>query len=186
MEPHELQSGNGAQGAPEGEHGPRRWGQRRRRRPLVRRVGGHIETRLAFSVLSLSTMGFSAAVLAVIAAIVGLFVNLAEGEIARAFVFFFVSLLLGAFAAAFGFGMGFIGLPFVGEWFLEWQNHAMGWGLGIGGCAFLALLLFLTPLPAYGSVLLALAVVLAASYVAAYGLRVTPPVSAGNRRRRVR
>jgi hypothetical protein len=156
---------------------------RRRRRPLVRRVGGHIETRLAFSVLSLSTMGFSAAALLVIAAIVGLFVNLAQGEVVRAVAFFLVSLFLGALAAGFGFGMGFIGLPFVGEWFLEWPNHALGWSMGVGGCAFLALLLFLTPLPAYGGVLLALATVLAASYLLAYALHVTPPAASGNRRR---
>jgi hypothetical protein len=156
---------------------------RRRRRPLVRRVGGHIETRLAFSILSLSTMGFSAAALLVVAAIVGLFVNLAQGEVMYALAFFLVSLFLGALAAGFGFGMGFIGLPFVGEWFLEWPNHALGWGLGIGGCAFLALLLFLTPLPAYGGVLLALATVLAASYLLAYALHVTPPVAPASGRR---
>lgn len=164
---------------PEANAGPRRWVQRRRRRPLVRRAVGHIETRLAFSVLTLSTMGFSAAVILAGAAIIGLFVNLAQGEVTRAIVFFVVALALAVLAAGFGFSMGFIGLPFVGEWFLEWQNHAMGWSIGAGGCAFLAALLFLTPLPAYGSVLLVLAVVLGGSYLLAYALRVTPPVTPG-------
>ncbi|MDI6856839.1 MAG: hypothetical protein QME71_00770 [Dehalococcoidia bacterium] len=160
-----------------GSGGPRRWVQRRRRRPLVRRAVGHIETRLAFSVLTLSTMGFSAAVILAATAVAGLFVNLAQGEVIRAIAFFIVSLMLAVLAGGFGFSMGFIGLPFVGEWFLEWQNHAMGWGIGAGGCAFLAVLLFLTPLPAYGSVLLVLAVVLGGSYLLAYALRVTPPVT---------
>jgi hypothetical protein len=156
---------------------------RQRRRPLVRRVGGHIETRLAFSVLSLSTMGLSAAAILAVVGIVGLFVNLAQGEVMRALAFFLVSLALVAVAAGFGFGMGFIGLPFVGDWFLEWPSHALGWGMGVAGCVFLALLLFLTPIPAYGSVLLALASVLGASYLLAYALWVTPPVSPGTWRR---
>lgn len=160
-----------------GSGGPRRWVQRRRRRPLVRRAVGHVETRLAFSVLTLSTMGFLAAVIIAAAAVIGLLVNLAQGEVTRAIVFFVVALMLAVLAGGFGFGMGFIGLPFVGEWFLEWQNHALGWGIGAGGCAFLAVLLFLTPLPAYGSVLLVLAIVLGGSYLLAYALRVTPPVS---------
>ena len=37
------------------------WIRKRRRRPLVRRVGGHVETRFSYGVLTLSTFGFKAA-----------------------------------------------------------------------------------------------------------------------------
>ncbi len=42
---------------------------RRRRRNIVRRVGGHMETRLSFSVLTLCTMGLAAAAILLISGV---------------------------------------------------------------------------------------------------------------------
>ncbi len=56
-----------------------RWPRRRRRRPLVRRVGGHVETRFSYGVLTLSTFGFEAAALLIVIAVVGALVLLAQG-----------------------------------------------------------------------------------------------------------
>ncbi|GAG33609.1 unnamed protein product, partial [marine sediment metagenome] len=72
------------------------------------------------------------------------------------------------------------------DWFLEWPSHALGWSIGIGGCGLLAAFLFLTPLPPYSSVALALAAVFATAYLAAYTLRATAPVGATSGRRRKR
>ncbi len=159
---------------------------RRRRRNIVRRVGGHMETRLSFSLLVLCTMGLAAAVILLVAGISGSIVYLLDNEKVHATAFFLIALGLAALSAGFGLGMGFIAVPFAGDWFLEWPSHALGWSIGIGGCGLLTLLLFLTPLPAYISVLLALAVVSGVAYLAAYGLRATSPISTDARRRKKR
>jgi hypothetical protein len=157
----------------------------RRRRPLMRRVGGrvsgHMEPRISFAVLTLSTLGFSAAVLLVIIGIAGAIVNAVSGDGMNAIGFLLAGLGLAVVAGAFGFAAGFIGLPFVGDWFLEWPNHAIAWSVGIAGCGLLALLLFLTPLPAYGDVILTLAAVFTTGYVLAYALRVTKPMPSRQR-----
>jgi hypothetical protein len=149
--------------------------RRRRRRPLVRRVGGHVETRFAYGVLTLSTFGFTTAALLIVIAVIGALVYLAQGKPLHALVFLIVGLLLAALAFAVGFGAGFVGLPFAGDWFLEWPSHVIAWALGVAGCALLAALVFLTPLPDYASALLTLVTVFAAGYTVAYALRVTSP-----------
>jgi hypothetical protein len=154
---------------------------RKRRRHVVRRVGGHMETRLSFGILTLGTMGMSGAAILVVVAVVGPVVYLAMGQELHALVLFLAALGLAVLAGGFGLGMGIIGLPFVGDWFLEWPSHAVGWSIGVGGCALLALLLFLTPLPAYAALLLSMAAVFAAGYFLAYGLRTTRPVPANHR-----
>ncbi|MGD0765047.1 MAG: hypothetical protein ABR978_01920 [Dehalococcoidia bacterium] len=152
---------------------------RRKRRRVVRRVGGHVEPRASFGLLTLSTLGFSAAVLLIAIATVGAVVYVAQGRPLHAIVFFLAGLALAIVAGGFGFGMGFIGLPIAGDWFLEWPNHAIGWSIGVAGCALLAALLFLTPLPAWAGVILTLATVFGAGYVFGYVLRTTKPVTAG-------
>lgn len=164
---------------------------RGRRRPLVRRVGGrvgsHVETRASYGVLTLSTFGFTLGALLVVIAVVGAIVYLAQGRLLHALAFLVIGLLLAVLAAALGFGAGFIGLPFAGDWFLEWPSHAIAWAVGLAGCALLAALVFLTPLPPYLGVLLTVAGVFGAGYTLAYALRVTSPPAgrrSAQRRRR--
>jgi len=175
----EDEDGNTA--APDDVEGGPPW-MRRQRRPLVRRVGGrvggHVETRASYGVLTLCTFGFSVAVLLVIIAVVGAIVYLAQGRLLHALAFLLVGLLLAVLAAALGFGAGFIGLPFAGDWFLEWPSHAIAWALGLAGCALLAALVLLTPLPPYLGVLLTVAAVFGAGYTVAYALRTTKPMAA--------
>ena len=139
-------------------------------------MGGHVETRASYGILTLSTFGFEAAALLIVIAIIGALVYLAQGRLLHALVFLLVGLLFAAVACGFGFGAGFIGLPFAGDWFLEWPSHAIAWALGLAGCALLAVLVFLTPLPAYAGVLLTLAAVFGAGYTLAYALRTTKPM----------
>lgn len=160
-----------------------RWVQRRRSRRIVRRVGGHMEPRVSFGLLTLSTMGFAAGVILLIVGIAGGVVYLADNEKMHALAFFLAGFGLASVAVAFGLAMGFVGLPIAGDWFLEWPSHAIGWGIGISGCGLLAALLFLTPVPAYAAVPLALIAVFGAGYVLAYGLRVTRPLAATRKRR---
>jgi len=158
------------------------WIRRRQRRPLVRRVGGrvggHVETRVSYGVLTLCTFGFTAAALLVIIAVVGALVYAAQGRLLHALAFLLLGLLFAVVAAALGFGAGFVALPFVGDWFLEWSSHAIAWVLGLAGCGLLAALVFLTPLPAYAGVLLTVAGVFGAGYTLAYALRTTKPMAA--------
>jgi hypothetical protein len=151
---------------------------RRRRRPLVRRVGGHMETRASYGILTLCTFGFTAGALLIVIAVVGAIAYLAQGRLLHALAFLLVGLLLAIVAVALGFGAGFIGIPFAGDWFLEWPSHALAWMLGLAGCALLAALVLLTPLPAYAGVLLTLAAVFGAGYTLAYTLRITKPMPA--------
>ena len=160
------------------------WIRKRRRRLLVRRVGGHVEHRLSFAALTLSTFGFSAGALLIVIAVVGAVAYVVDGRFLHALAFLLIGLGLAAVSAASGFGAGFVGLPFAGDWFLEWSSHAIGWSIGIAGCALLAILIFLTPLPAYGGVLLAIATVFAAGYCVAYTLPTTSPLPSRQGRQR--
>jgi len=173
----EDESNNEAPEPDEVEPGPP-W-MRRRRRPLVRRVGGrvggHVETRASYGILTLSTFGFEAAALLIVIAVIGTIVYLVQGHPLHALVFLVLGLLFAAVAFALGFGAGFVGIPFAGDWFLEWPSHVIAWALGLAGCALLAVLVLLTPLPAYAGVLLTLASVFVAGYTIAYTLRVTSP-----------
>jgi hypothetical protein len=161
--------------SPEVSDGGPPW-MRRRRRRLARRVGGHVETRASYGVLTLSTFGFTAAALLLVIAVIGALAYLAQGRPLHALAFFFVGVGFAVIAFAVGFGAGFVGLPFAGDWFLEWPSHVIAWVLGLAGCAMLAALVFLTPLPAYAGVLLTLAAVFCAGYTIAYTLRTTKPM----------
>jgi hypothetical protein len=149
------------------------WGERRRRRRLVKRVGGHVETRFSYGVLTLCTFGFTATAILLVIAVVGALVLLAQGRFLDALVFFFAGIGFAIVAFAIGFAAGFVGLHFAGDWFLEWPSHVIAWVLGLGGCALLAALVFLTPLPLYADPLLTIATVFGAGYTIAYALRVT-------------
>ncbi len=162
------------------------WVRRPRRRRLVRRVGGHVESRFSYGVLTLCTFGFTAAALLIIISVVGTVVYLAQGRPLHAFVFLLVGLLLGALSFAVGFGAGFVGVHFAGDWFLEWPSHVIAWALGLAGCVLLAALVFLTPLPPYAGALLTIATVFGAGYTIAYALRVTSPPAQSHIHRQIR
>jgi hypothetical protein len=173
---------------PEPDEGPA-WGGHRRRRRLVRRVGGHVETRFSYGVLTLCTFGFTATALLLVIAVVGALVLLAQGHFLHALLFFLGSIGFAMVAFAIGFGAGFVGVHFAGDWFLEWPSHVIAWALGLAGCVLLAALVFLTPLPLYADPLLTIATVFGAGYTIAYALRVTSlPTQrhAGNRQTRSR
>lgn len=169
----------------EPDTGPR-WIRRRRKRLLVRRVGGHVETRFSYGVLTLCTFGFEAGALLVVIAIVGAVLYAAQGRLLHALTFLVVGLAFAAVAGGLGFAAGFIGLPFAGDWFLEWPSHAIAWTVGLAGCALLAALVLLTPLPAYISVLVAVATVFGAGYTLAYALWTTKPPAGSRPARRTR
>ena len=146
-----------------------------------------METRFSYGVLTLCTFGFTAAALLIIISVVGTVAYLAQGRPLHAFVFLLVGLLLAALSFAIGFGAGFVGVHFAGDWFLEWPSHVIAWALGLAGCVLLAALVFLTPLPPYAGALLTIATVFGAGYTIAYALRVTsPPAQRYTRRRQPR
>jgi hypothetical protein len=153
-------------------------------RPAARPVVSEMVSRLSFGVLTLSAMGWLAAAALVPIALVGAIVYLAMGQWLHALVFFIISVALSAVAAAFAFAVGFVGLPFSSDWITEWPAYAIGFGLGAAGCALLPILIFLTPIPAYGAVPLVLLVVGGIAYLIAYRLPVAQPRVVPVRRRR--
>ena len=144
-------------------------------RPAARPMVSEMVSRLSFAVLTVSALGWVAAALLVPTAFVGAIVYLAMGEWLHALVFFIVTLALSAVSAVFAFAVGFVGLPFSSDWITEWPAYAIGFGFGLVGCALLPILIFLTPLPAYGAVPLVLVAVGGAGYVVAYRLPVARP-----------
>jgi hypothetical protein len=151
-------------------------------RPAARPVVSEMLSRLSFGVLTISAMAWVAAAILLPVAFVGAIVDLAGGEWLHALVFFVVTLALCAVSAAFAFAVGFAGLPFSSDWITEWPAYALGFGFGLAGCALLAVLIFLTPLPAYGAVPLTLVAVGGAGYTVAYLLPVSRPRLARVRR----
>jgi len=144
-------------------------------RPAARPMVSEMASRLSFGVLTVSALGWVAAVALVPTALVGGIVYLAMGDWLHALVFFIVTLALAAASAVFAFAVGFVGLPFSSDWITEWPAYAIGFGFGASGCALLPILIFLTPIPAYGAVPLVLVAVGGAGYVVAYRLPVAQP-----------
>ncbi len=104
---------------------------RRRRRHIVRRVGGHMETRVSFGVLTLCTMGLAAAAMLLISGVAGGIVYLLDNQSCTRSPSF--SPDWGSRPSpALRLALGFIGLPFAGDWFLEWPSHVLGWSIGAG------------------------------------------------------
>lgn len=148
-------------------------------RPAAGPVVSDMVIRISYGVLTLSVMGFVAGVLLVP---VGVFGGIGFAIVGRglfALWFVLVSLGLAVLSAGVGFLLGFIGLPFSADFITEWPAYALALVFSLVGCALLAVLIFLTPLPAWGAVPLVLAMVGAAAYVVALGLpRPRPRVKA--------
>ena len=139
-------------------------------RPAARPMVSDMVTRISYGVLTLSVMGFVAGLLFVPIAVVGGIVHVSTGGGWFALWFTLASLGFAVLSGAIGFLLGFIGLPFSSDFITEWPAYAIATGLSLAGCALLAVLLFLTPVPAYGSVPLVLALVGGSAYLAALGL----------------
>jgi hypothetical protein len=139
-------------------------------RPAVRPVVSDVVTRMSYGLLTLSVMGFVAGILLIPIAVFGGIGHAAAGRGLFALWFTLGSLGLAVLSAAIGFLLGFIGLPFSSDFITEWPAYALALGFSLAGCAFLAILIFLTPLPAWGAVPLVLALVGVAAYAVALAL----------------
>ena len=144
-------------------------------RPAARPMVSEMVTRISYGVLTLSIMGFTAGVLFVPIAVVGGIVHVSTGGGWFALWFTLASLGFAVLSGAIGFLLGFIGLPFSSDWIADWPAWALALGLSLAGCALLAVLLFLTPVPAYVSVPLVLAMVYGTAYLVALVLPGTRP-----------
>lgn len=139
-------------------------------RPATGPVVTDMVIRMSYGVLTLSVMGFVAGVLLVP---IGVFGGIGFAIAGRGFFalwFALISLGLAVVSAGVGFLLGFIGLPFSADFITEWPAYALAVVFSLAGCALLAVLIFLTPLPAWGAVLMVLALVGASAYTAALGL----------------
>jgi hypothetical protein len=139
-------------------------------RPAARPVVSDMVIRMSYGVLTLSVMGFVAGVLFVPIAVFGGIGHAAAGHGFFALWFALGSLGLAVLSAGVGFLLGFIGLPFSSDFITEWPAYALALSLSLAGCALLAILIFLTPLPAWGAAPLVLALVGGAAYVVALAL----------------
>ena len=141
---------------------------------LLRPVAGPVVTdmviRRSYGVLTLSVMGFVAGVLLLLASVFGGIGFAIAGRGLFALWFAFISLGLAVLSVGVGFLLGFIGLPFSADFITEWPAYALALASSLAGCALLAVLIFLTPLPAWGAVPLVLALVSGSAYVMALGL----------------
>ena len=139
-------------------------------RPAARPVVSDMVIRMSYGVLTLSVMGFVAGVLFVPIAVFGGIGHAAAGHGLFALWFALASFGLAILSAGVGFLLGFIGLPFSSDWITEWPAYALALGFSLAGCALLAILIFLTPLPVWGAVPLVLALVGGCAYVVALAL----------------
>jgi hypothetical protein len=139
-------------------------------RPAARPVVSDVITRVSYSVLTLSVMGFVAGVLFVPIAVFGGIGHAAAGHGLFALWFALGCLGLAVLSAGVGFLLGFVGLPFSSDFITEWPAYALALSFSLAGCALLAILIFLTPLPAWGAVPLVLALVGGCAYVVALAL----------------
>ena len=141
---------------------------------LLRPAAGPVVTdmviRMSYGVLTLSVMGFVAAVLLVPISLFGGIGFAIAGRGLFALWFALISFGLAVLSGGIGFLLGFIGLPFSADFITEWPAYALAAMFSLAGCALIAVLIFLTPLPAWGAVPLVLTLVGAAAYVAALGL----------------
>jgi len=139
-------------------------------RPAARPVVSDMVIRMSYSVLTLSVMGFVAGVLLVPIAIFGGIGHVAAGRGFFALWFALTCLGLAVLSAGIGFLLGFIGLPFSADFITEWPAYAIALCLSLAGCALLAILIFLTPVPAWGALPLVLVLVTGLAYVVALAL----------------
>ena len=139
-------------------------------RPAARPVVSDVVIRMSYGVLTLSVMGFVAGILLIPIAVFGGIGHAAAGHGLFALWFALGSLGLAILSAAIGFLLGFIGLPFSADFITEWPAYALALGFSLAGCALLAILIFRTPLPAWGAVPLVMALVGGAAYVVALAL----------------
>ncbi len=139
-------------------------------RPAGRPVVSDVVIRISYGVLTLSVMGFVAAILLVPIAVFGGIGHAAAGHGFFALWFALGSLGLAVLSAAIGLLLGFVGLPFSADFITEWPAYALALGLSLAGCALLAILIFLTPLPVWGAIPLVLALVGGSAYAVALAL----------------
>jgi len=139
-------------------------------RPAARPVVSDVVIRMSYGVLTLSVMGFVAGILLIPIGVFGGIGHAAAGHGLFALWFALGCLGLAVLSAGIGFLLGFIGLPFSADFITEWPAYALALGLSLAGCALLAILIFLTPLPAWGAVPLVLALVGGVAYVVALAL----------------
>jgi hypothetical protein len=139
-------------------------------RPAARPVVSDVITRVSYGLLTLSVMGFVAGVLFVPIAVFGGIGHAAAGHGLFALWFALGCLGLAVLSAGVGFLLGFVGLPFSSDFITEWPAYALALSFSLAGCALLAILIFLTPLPAWGALPLVLALVGGSAYVVALAL----------------
>jgi len=151
-------------------------------RPAGRPVVSDVVIRISYGVLTLSVMGFVAAILLIPIGVFGGIGHAVAGRGLFALWFALGSLGLAVFSASLGLLLGFAGLPFSADFITEWPAYAIALGLSLAGCALLAILIFLTPLPVWGAIPLVLALVGGSAYAAALAL----PRSRPRRRMRAR
>jgi hypothetical protein len=77
---------------------------------------------------------------------------------------------LAVLSAGIGFLLGFIGLPFSADFITEWPAYAIAVVFSLAGCALLAVLIFLTPVPSWLAIPLVLALVAGLAYAVALAL----------------
>jgi len=139
-------------------------------RPATRPVVSDMVIRMSYGVLTLSVMGFVAGVLLVPIGVFGGIGLAIAGRGLFALWFALISFGLAILSGGVGFLLGFAGLPFSADFITEWPAYALAVTLSLAGCALLAVLIFLTPLPAWGAVPLVLALVGSSAYVVALAL----------------
>jgi hypothetical protein len=139
-------------------------------RPAARPMVSDMVIRMSYGVLTLSVMGFVAGALLVPIAVFGGIGHAAAGRGLFALWFAMASLGLAVLSAGVGFLLGFIGLPFSADFITEWPAYAIALCFSLAGCALLTVLIFLTPVPAWGAVPLVLALVGSLAYVVALAL----------------
>jgi hypothetical protein len=139
-------------------------------RPAARPVVSDMVIRMSYGVLTLSVMGFVAGALLVPIAVFGGIGHVAAGRGFYALWFALACLGLAVLSTGIGFLLGFVGLPFSADFITEWPAYAIALCLSLAGCALLAVLIFLTPVPAWGAIPLVLVLVSGLAYVIALGL----------------
>jgi len=139
-------------------------------RPAARPVVSDMVIRMSYGLLTLSVMGFVAGILLIPIAVFGGIGHAAAGHGLFALWFALGSLGLAVLSAGVGLLLGFIGLPFSSDFITEWPAYALALGFSLAGCALLAILIFLTPVPAWGALPLVLALVGGSAYVVALAL----------------
>jgi hypothetical protein len=82
--------------------------------------------------------------------------RLAEGDAEQALAYALGSLALAALCGGLFLGLFYAAYPLASDWITEWAGYAFGFGIAALALLAMAVLLFLTPLPAYIAVLVPL------------------------------